>query len=149
MIKLQSWLIFDQKPLNLPLGKKSIFGLNTNIPFGRKKNILLKASNGISVSENVPWECFRPPNGPATKKVAHSPSVCYLPARLGLRLDPYIPWPTSKSSRRNGSRAWWWFLCVFFFFFLVLVWLICPKCQRTCPALHNPNLFHVSPTLGV
>ena len=37
MMKFQSWLIFDQKSLNLPLGKKSIFGLNTNIPFGRKK----------------------------------------------------------------------------------------------------------------
>ena len=36
---------FLPKTLVLPFGKMSIFG--------RKKNILLKASNGISVSENV------------------------------------------------------------------------------------------------
>ena len=37
---------FGRKTLDLHLGKKSIFGRNTNI--------LLKASNPISVFENVP-----------------------------------------------------------------------------------------------
>ena len=41
---------FLPKTMDLPLGKKSICG--------RNKNILLKASNQISVSENVPWELF-------------------------------------------------------------------------------------------
>ena len=39
---------FSPKTLDLLLRKQSIFGQNTNI--------LLKASNRISVSEKVPWE---------------------------------------------------------------------------------------------
>ena len=46
--------------MDLPLGKKSIFGRNTNI--------LLKASNQISVSENVSCKAFYAPKGPGTKK---------------------------------------------------------------------------------
>ena len=41
---------FLPKTLHLPLWKKSIFG--------QKTNILLKASNRISVSKNVPGDTF-------------------------------------------------------------------------------------------
>ena len=51
---------FWPKTMAKNVGKKSIFGRNTNI--------LLRASNRISVSENVPWDIFRPPKRPGTKK---------------------------------------------------------------------------------
>ena len=46
--------------MGLPHGKKSIFG--------RKTNILLKASTRISRSENTLETRFRSPKGPGTKK---------------------------------------------------------------------------------
>ena len=52
---------FWPKTMDLPLGKKKYI-------FGRNTNILLKASNRISMSEKDPETVFRPPKGPATKK---------------------------------------------------------------------------------
>ena len=54
---------FWPKTMDLPLGKKSIFGRNTNI--------LLKASNRISVSENVPWDSFKASRGTRDKEIAY------------------------------------------------------------------------------
>ena len=51
---------FWTKTVGLPLGQNSIFG--------RKLNILLKAYNQISMSENVSWDSFVSPQGPGTKK---------------------------------------------------------------------------------
>ena len=54
---------FWPKIMDLPLGKKSIFGRNTNI--------LLKASKRISVSENVPWDTFQACRGTRDKEIGY------------------------------------------------------------------------------
>ena len=56
---LKIWSFLAKKH-GLTLSKKSIFGRNKNIP--------LKASNRISVTENDPETLFRPRKGPGTKK---------------------------------------------------------------------------------
>ena len=63
--KMPTWKFghFWPKTMDLPLGKKSIFGRNTNI--------LLKTSNRISVSENVPWDNFLASQGTRDKEIAH------------------------------------------------------------------------------
>ena len=63
MVRLEAFMgifLFCPKTVDSPLGKKSIFGRNTNI--------LLKASNRIGVSEPSLETLFRPPNGPRKKK---------------------------------------------------------------------------------
>ena len=70
---------FGPKTVGLPFGKKSILG--------RKTNILLKASNRISMSENVPLDTFWASQGTRDKEIAHK------------------RWTQDKGKRENSSSG--------------------------------------------
>ena len=62
--KVPTWKFghFWPKSMDFSLRNKSIFGRNINIP--------LKASNRISVSQNVPWGTFWASQGTSDKEIA-------------------------------------------------------------------------------